>query len=138
MSALEQFFYPLPARRRTAGAVLLWWEQRRLAYNLIVGSVGCATVVLVTLIESLPGNFGRPSLIVLLGGSAIYGLLANLCYSLGAMTELALYRLGGEEAPRAGPVLFRQGLIFSVGLTLFPVVLAGLGWVVRLFAWVVG
>jgi hypothetical protein len=137
VSALEQFLYPLPARRRSAGAVLLWWEQRRLPYNLIVGSVGCGTVVLVSVIASLPGSVGTPPLLLLLGGSVVYGVMANLCYCLGPVTELAMYRLWGEAAPRAGPALFRQGLSFSVGLTLFPVVLAGLAWAVRLLArWV--
>jgi hypothetical protein len=134
VSSLEQFLYPLPARRRSAGAVLLWWEQRRLPYNLLVGGTGCATVVLVSLIASLPGGPGRPSLLILLGGSALYGVLANLCYSLGPLAELTMYRLWGDEAPRAGPVLFRQGLLFSLGLTLFPIALAGIGWVAGILA----
>ena len=140
MSQLVDFFYPLPARRRTAGAVIQWWEERRLAYNLIVGSAGCATIVLTTLIFAIPGNFGggNPPFAVILGGAVVYGILANLCYLLGPLTELAMYRIWGDEAPRAGPALFRQGLIFSVGLTLFPIVLAGLGLIVRLFARLLG
>ena len=137
MSSFVDFFYPLPARRRTVGAVFQWWEERRVAYNLIVGATGCATIVGTTLILSIPGNFGGgqgPPLVLLLGGAVVYGFLANLCYFLGPLTELAMYRLWGDEAPRAGPALFRQGLIFSVGLTLFPTVLAGLGLVVRLLA----
>jgi hypothetical protein len=30
-----------------------------------------------------------------------------------------------------GPLLFRQGLTFSVGLTLLPIVLCGMSWVAR-------
>jgi len=135
MSRLVDFFYPLPARRRTAAAVFLWWEERRPAYNLIVGGVGCATVAATTLLLSLPGSFGGgPPLVVLLGTAVVYGLVANLCYCLGPLTELAMYRLWGDDAPRAGPALFRQGLIFSVGLTLFPVALLGLVTVARFFA----
>ena len=139
MSQLVDFFYPLPASRRTAGAVIPWWESRRMAFNLIVGAAGCATVALTTLMLSLPGNFGggSPPLEFLLGGSVVYGILANLCYCLGPITELTMYRLWGSEAPRAGPALFRQGLIFSVGLTLFPIVLVGLGTVARFLAWVI-
>jgi len=140
MSSFVDFFYPLPARRRTAGAVFQWWEARRVAYNLIVGATGCATIVGTTLILAIPGNFGggRPPIALLLGGAVVYGFLANLCYFLGPLTELTMYRLWGDDAPRAGPVLFRQGLIFSVGLTLFPVVLAGLGLVVRVLARLLG
>jgi len=138
MSAFVEFFYPLPAHRRSADAVFAWWEERRMAFNLIVGSAGCATVALTTLLFSLPGNFGGgPPMGFLLGGAAVYGILANLCYFLGPITELMLYRLWGDEAPRAGPVLFRQGLIFSVGLTLFPILLVGLGALARLVAWII-
>ena len=140
MSHFVDFFYPLPARRRTAGAVLRWWEERRLAYNLIVGGTGAATVVVTTWLLALPASLGGglPPLGVILGGSIAYGVLANLCYCLGPLTELAMYRLWGDQAPRAGPVLFRQGLIFSVGLTLFPIALAGLGIAVRLVARLLG
>ena len=132
--SLVEFLYPLPARRRTASAVLLWWEERRLAYNLIVGGVGGMTIVATTLLLALPGAGSGPPFAVILGVATVYGVLANLCYFLGPLTELALYRLWGDEAPRTGPALFRQGLIFSVGLTLFPVALIGLATVARLFA----
>lgn len=139
MSQFVDFFFPLPAPRRTAGAVIQWWESRRLAFNLMVGAAGCATVALTTLMLWLPGNFGggRLPLELLLGGPVLYGFLANVCYCLGPITELAMYRLWGAEAPRAGPALFRQGLIFSVGLTLFPIVLVGLATMVRFLAWLI-
>jgi hypothetical protein len=35
-----------------------------------------------------------------------------------------------------GPVLFRQGLAFSVGLTLLPTLLASMTWVVRAGMWI--
>jgi len=129
VSQLVQFLYPLPAARRTPGAVIKWWEGRRPAFNLIVGAAGCATIALATLAGALPAGFGTdaPPLRFLLGGAAVYGVLANLCYSLGPLAELAMYRVWGDDAPRAGPVLFRQGLIFSVGLTLFPITLVVLG-----------
>lgn len=116
--------------------MLKWWEARRPAYNLIVGAAGCATIALTSLTLALPAPFRgvTPPFSVLLGVAAVYAVLANLCYFFGPLTEIAMYRLWGDEAPRAGPVLFRQGLIFSVGLTLFPVALTGIGLAVRLLA----
>ena len=130
VSGLVSFLYPLPAPRRTAGAVFLWWESRRLSYNLIVGATGCATVTVISLFGALAGSVPRLEFLVF--GSTIYGVLANVCYCLGPLTELALDRFLGDRGPRAGPVLFRQGLLFSVGLTLFPIALAGIALVARL------
>ena len=138
MSALTEFLYPLPAPRRTAVSVIGWWEARRLPFNLIVGAVGCFTVLAITLLTTLPGNFPGPPLAVIIGGSLVYGVLANLCYCLGPLVELTMYRLWGDQAPRAGPVLFRQGLVFSIGLTLFPIVLALLGTGLRVLSWIIG
>jgi hypothetical protein len=56
-------------------------------------------------------------------GITAYGVAANLCYSLGAPTELLLERWLGRETYGLGPALFRYGLIYSVGLTLFPLAL---------------
>lgn len=140
MASFLDFFYPLPARNRSAGAVFGWWEGRRGDFNLLVGAAGCFTIAAYTLVASLPVWSGaeRLPLRALLGGAALYGVLANLCYFLGPLTELAMNRLWGEEAPRAGPELYRQGLVFSVGLTLVPAVLAGIGLVVRLLSLLFG
>ena len=42
-----------------------------------------------------------------------------------------------ERCPPFGPALFRQGLAFSVGLTLLPILLISATWVVRTLMWIV-
>jgi hypothetical protein len=36
-----------------------------------------------------------------------------------------------ERCPPFGPALFRQGLAFSVGLTLLPILIVSIGWLAR-------
>lgn len=130
MNAVTELFYPLPDYRRTTWSLLAWWESRRLVYNAVVGGTGLVALGLVTLFTSLP-----PHPIPMAGlwrGVIVYGVLANVCYTGGWVLELAMKRLWGRLAPDAGPMLFRQGLIFSVGLTLLPVVVAGMSWLVRI------
>jgi hypothetical protein len=64
--------------------------------------------------------------------SLLYAVMANVCYSLGWVVELLARRLWGRSAPDLGPLLFREGLIFSVGLTLMPLGLTGLAWGIQL------
>ena len=91
------------------------------------------------MLKMIPGGFpgGGPPAGFLVGGAIVYGILANLCYFLGPSVEMFLYRLWGDDAPRAGPALYRQGLSFSIGLTLLPILLFGMGTaiglVVRIF-----
>jgi hypothetical protein len=133
MSSLADVLYPLPALRRTPIAVIGWWESRRLLYNKIVGSAGLVTLAGVTLL--MPRVFdGWMTLVPVLA----YGVLANICYSFGWAAELVARAVWGSRAPDLGPLLFREGLIFSVGLTLFPLVLTLLFQMMRLVLLIVG
>ncbi|MFL5382486.1 MAG: hypothetical protein ACJ8GN_08260 [Longimicrobiaceae bacterium] len=132
MSELVERLYPLPDIRRTPLSSLRWWESRRLFYNKVVGTAGVVTLTGFSLFALLPPDpIPVSGLAGLLVGAAVYGVLANGCYSLGWLAEMAARALWGRRAPDLGPLLFRQGLIFSVGLTLLPILLAVLIWVAR-------
>lgn len=132
MSQLVEVLYPLPDIRRTPLSLLRWWESRRLVFNKAVGAAGLVTLAGFSIMALLPPNpMPVSNLPALLFGAAVYGILANGCYSLGWLAQLAAQRVWGRRAPDIGPLLFRQGLIFSVGLTLLPLLLAGIIWVAR-------
>jgi len=132
MSQLVDVLYPVPDLRRTAISSLRWWESRRLLFNKVVGATGMVTLASVSVFFLLPPHtLGEFSLLGMIAGSVAYGIAANLCYSLGWLAELAARALWGRRAPDVGPLLFRQGLIFSVGLTLFPVLLVAMIWVLQ-------
>ena len=131
MSQLVEALYPLPDFRRTPLSSLRWWESRRLFFNKVVGATGLVTLAGVSLLSMLPPHpvpFGIGDALI---GAAIYGVLANGCYSFGWLLDVIAQRVWGRKAPDLGPLLFRQGLIFSVGLTLFPLLLASIFWVIR-------
>jgi uncharacterized membrane protein len=126
MAALARLLYPLPDLRRSPATLLGWWERRRPAYNLVVGATGLLTLAVVEVITALtPGLHFQVPLVAIV----VYGMAANVCYSLGFFIELVLERLWGAEVAPVGPVLFRQGLLFSVGLTLLPIGIAWIGWI---------
>jgi len=131
-AALGDFLYPEPAERRP-GAIIRWWERRRLPFNLIVGGSGLASIGVAILFALLPPSTGVTFVGFPWMGVLVYGLLANLCYSLGPATELLVDRLWGRRVLPIGPTLFRAGLTLSVGLTLVvPTILFTIAWVVRI------
>jgi hypothetical protein len=134
MTALTRFLYPLPAERRL-GSIILWWERRRVVYNAIVGLTGLGTLTVIRTIGHLP-PFGH-DLVPPLAPVLLYGVMANLSYTLGWVAEAAGQVAFGDELRPAGPILFRQGLIFSIGLTLMPIGIAVIEWGTRLlrFFW---
>jgi hypothetical protein len=138
MTRLVNALYPLPDYRRTPVSLLSWWESRRLLYNGVVGATGLVTLAGVAFFTALPGGPGGVDLWELVIPIVAYGLLANLCYSLGWMIEMVARWLWGTDAPDLGPFLFREGLFFSVGVTLLPLGLTALMWMMRLVMMLVG
>ncbi len=128
MHSLAEFLFPAPARR-TTGAIISWWEKRRLVYNLAVGAAGAISMVAITIVASIgQGRFFMPW-----QGAVAFGTLANVCYFFGPAAELLIHRLWGRTMLPTGPALFRMGLTFSVGLALLPVLLltmVGVAWAV--------
>jgi hypothetical protein len=137
MSSLANVLYPLPDYRRTPLSTVRWWESRRLAFNKAVGAAGLVTLAGVSFFFALPPYSSPMPFPEVLLPAAAYAFMANVCYTFGWQFELLARRLWGRNAPDLGPILFRQGLIFSVGLTLLPLLLAGLIWVARTVAWIV-
>ncbi|MEP6999359.1 MAG: hypothetical protein ABI969_02695 [bacterium] len=132
MTTLARLLFPAPAIRRSPAQLLGWWESRRPTYNIVVGGTGVLTLAVLQAISWLPPHLPlqAPWQVVV-----AYGVLANVCYSFGYITESLLERLWGGEVAPVGPALFRQGLIFSVGLTLLPIGLAWIGYLVAVAKW---
>ena len=135
-SLVQEVLFPLPANRRTPFGILNWWESRRLVYNIVVGLTGLGTLATVWAISLIPPGLPRftPPIELILA----YGALANICYTFGPMVEIGLQQLWKDRVLPVGPTLFRQGLAFSVGLTMLPVIVASGTWVARLAMWLLG
>lgn len=134
MTMLGDVLFPTAAQRRSTLSILSWWESRRGVFNLIVGGSGLFTLLVARLVSLIPPGvpFGIDWRVIL-----AYGLLANVCYTFGWAAETAAQRLWGDRISPLGPALFRQGLAFSIGLTLLPILLVSLTWLVRAGMWIV-
>lgn len=137
MSNLVEMLYPLPDLRRTPLSTLRWWESRRPRYNLIVGAAGMVTLTVMSLSTLILPGASLPPLRGVVMMATAYALAANLCYSLGWLAEMVALFVWGRRAPLMGPLLFREGLIFSVGLTLLPILVVTLVTMARILSLVV-
>ncbi|HKF50695.1 MAG TPA: hypothetical protein VKB26_00160 [Candidatus Acidoferrales bacterium] len=62
-----------------------------------------------------------------------YLLVANLCYTLGWVTEIVWSWGRTTQTAEIRLKVFRLGLVFSAGLTLLPVIVIALVWVAHKF-----
>ncbi len=126
------------AGRQTSGSGILvrmkrpwdaiaWWEIRRIPFNLLILVVGLVSGFIAAFAGSHVLNssvdLGSPFLTVI-----FYALAANLCYTLGWITELLWAWSDTAQTEKIQPKIFRLGLIFSVSLTLLPAIIFTLIW----------
>ena len=129
---LADVLFPPADQRRTTLSLFTWWESRRLMFNAVVGGTGLFTLLVVYLISFIPPSARIP---IDWRPIAAYAVLANICYTFGWGVEALAQRVWGDKCPKFGPALFRQGVAFSVGLTLLPILLMSFTWVVRSVMW---
>ena len=126
----------LPAK---AGEVIGWWEGRRLFFNSVVGCTGvitCALLIVCAFVaESTVGEpIGMPDGPLLgIFGIVFYGILANVSYTAGWLSELLMRAATTtEKASAFGVRAFRTGVYFSILLTLCPAVVCWIAFAVAL------
>ncbi len=133
MSAVTRFFFTPVYEPRSSWSIVRWWERRRGIYNLAVGTAGLVSMGAVTLADLLPPRLPH-ALGLPLAGIVVYGVLANAAYTCGPLLDVLIRRRWGDRVAVVGPALFRYGFVFAVGLTLLPIPLSVMGWVVRLLS----
>ena len=126
---LSDFLYPDPAERRP-GAIIRWWEKRRLPYNVIVGATGLVTMPFGAALTAEVATLQAVDMVRAAIGWAVW---ANVCYSLGPATEIALEKLFGRRLLPTGPLLFRAGVTVAVGITLLPIIPLTIGFILNFF-----
>jgi hypothetical protein len=96
---------------------IAWWEFRRIPYNAVLALIGALTIGEILWIT---GDLGNPLGVII--GIGAYGVVANLFYTLGWISELLW---SGGDTSRTEPFrkrVFRIGLIASCAVTLMPAV----------------
>ena len=116
------------------GEVIRWWEDRRFFFNSIVGCTGVITcLLLIACAFTGESSVGEPWACrtgPLLGvfGIMFYGVLANVFYTGGGLSDLVMRAVTAtEKASAFGLKAFRTGVFFSILLTLCP---AAVCWIV--------
>ena len=125
VNKLKQFWrwlFSVPDAQRSGFDVIVWWEQRRIPYNLIVGGAGFGSLIIffVSIVSSGvlgPGEDAVEPLAIFFAPVAI-----NICYCAGWVVENILRAVWPSKQHLFGPFLFKLGLGFSLFAVTFPAI----------------
>jgi hypothetical protein len=113
---------------RSAWQSVLWWETRRIPFNVVVGLTGVFTAVAMACVLlgvaaafGVPWDFPDPPLLVVVG-VLLYGVAANVCYTAGWMSELVVRRVWPERSDAFAERAFAIGVLASICVTLSPII----------------
>ncbi len=106
--------------------IILWWEARRLFFNIVVGIAGVITVftmlfsaMIADKLFNEPIGWPDPPIFAIIG-VVVYAIGANVCYTVGWLAELIAREVWGDKAKSFAEISFTLGVIFSFLLTLVP------------------
>lgn len=124
---LYRIFVP-PDRERSWWEVIVWWESRRILYNVLVGVMGGASLILMLFFASRPGMLPPGEDVVEPMALIIAPILANICYTAGWVVELILRCILRERARQLGFWLLCLGFAFSLIVVTAPTVIWAFTW----------
>ena len=106
----------------TVPRIILWWEIRRIAYNITLLIIGVASVFAFEYImnECIPKGEDAEEPIGLLLGILMYAFCANAAYTLGWLMELRTRKENPVVARATAQWTFLAGYLFSCALTTAP------------------
>jgi len=103
---------------------LIWWELRRIAYNLLILLAGCGCLAAIAAQQEwcIPPNkqFVIDDVRPIVAVGFLFALAANICYTFGWTTEIFIKLVWGCPTKRFAEISFPIGLLIALLATILP------------------
>jgi hypothetical protein len=111
----------------TRKQIILWWEHRRIYYNLMLLIAGVASIMGIEWVGGIDLPPGEDVIepMALFVAVLMFAMCANFCYTFGTIFDLR------HENDRPSVKLLVGGYLFSILVTLTPFLLVTLAFVLR-------
>ena len=132
MKKVWKWIFKEPTSPKTIFRIIVWWELRRIPYNIFIGITGFIGLALFYYFADVSGaikpgeDLIEPLLLL------ISPILVNLAYTGGWVGEIVLLRMWGEKATNIAPLLLKLGVTISLFVVLFPAMVWGVALLLQL------
>jgi hypothetical protein len=126
-----KWYFSVPEEPRSGVDVVVWWEVRRIPYNLIILLAGVVSLPLFLLFIQLahglrPGEDAVEPMALIVAPFAV-----NIAYTAGWIAELFLRLVWRDRSPAVAPAFLKLGLSFSLFVVFFPTAFWCVIWLFR-------
>jgi hypothetical protein len=125
------WIFSAPEGKRSAAEIILWWEWRRIPYNLLVGAAGLCSLMLFYFFISRADRLKLGEDVVEPMALLAAPVIMNLCYTARWVAEMALRKAWPESRGSLGPKLLKVGLKVSLVIIALPTAYWGGYWLLR-------
>ena len=122
----DNWFFNASSGERSALQIISWWEIRRIPFNILIGTIGIISLILLFKFvgeseTAHPGEDIVEPISLLLTPIAI-----NFCYTFGWIGEIAFSRIWKVDDPKLGTKLLRTGTGITLVFILLPTLIWGI------------
>jgi len=125
LGKISGWVFRAPTEPASLSKVVVWWELRRIPYNVVIGSIGFLSYIafffFITHAHVLAPGEDAEEPIALLAAP----ILINVCYTLGWIVECSIRLIRPNRYEGRTVVLFKAGCAFSLFVVLVPSVYWG-------------
>lgn len=120
MRKIFKRLFSVPEGERSELSIIMWWEFRRIPFNLIVGGVGFISLLFYFLFISMSGKLKPGDDAIEPFALFLAPVAVNFCYTAGWIVELFVIVFSPERENTIGLLLFKSGLVFSLVVVSLP------------------
>ncbi|HJP95750.1 MAG TPA: hypothetical protein VJ843_00065 [Candidatus Saccharimonadales bacterium] len=116
----KAWMFSAPEGERSTADIVLWWERRRIPYNLLVGAAGICSLLLLYFIVSKTNGLKPGEDVVEPMALLAAPVMMNLCYTGGWVAEVSLRKRWPGGGGNLGPRLLKAGFQISLAVVTIP------------------
>jgi hypothetical protein len=125
LSSIRNWYFAVSKEKKSIIEIILWWEFRRIPYNIIVGIAGIISLVAFYFFIGRSGILEPWEDAVEPLTLFVAPFIFNFCYTAGWVCEVTFKIIRGNKFERISQLLMKLGVEFSLFIVMLPAILWG-------------